>query len=375
MIDIDEFISENLNSVMQLIKQLAVIPSPTGMEREKALFCKNFLQSNGVTDVLIDEADNVICKINCENGRQNIVFMAHTDTVFPITQELTLIEESDILRCPGIGDNTANLAIMLWCVLYLHKCEINSDYGFIFAATSGEEGCGNLKGSRKLFEDYGKTVREAIAFDLYLDSLIYEAVGSERYRITSRTDGGHAYSDFGKPNAIERISRIVSELYDLSLPKASGFHTTQNVGMITGGTSINTLASEASILYEYRSNNHVFLEIMRENLNAIIERYRLFGDVSAELIGVRPVGINCNKKKQNALLERLLNAYVNVLPLPKLKSGSTDINIPLSMGIPAVCCGLVLGGGEHTTQEYIIKSSVQKGMKTALNIIKSYSSQ
>lgn len=372
MTTIEQFITENKDGVLELIKELVLIPSPSNMEKEKALFCKNWLFTHGAKDVTIDEADTVICKINCENNRKNILFMAHTDTVFPLTQELVIREVEQKILCPGIGDDTANLAIMLYCILYLSQNEIKSEYGFIFVATSGEEGLGNLKGSRKLFKDYGTTVKEAIAFDLHLDTIIHEAVGSERFQITVKTTGGHSYSDYGKPNAIEQISRIVSELYDQNLPQAPKAQTTQNVGKISGGTSINTIAQEASILYEYRSNNQLFLELMRENFNTIIERHSLCATISVENRGIRPCGNMINMENEHALLERVLNAYVNVLPLPKLKSGSTDCNIPLSMGIPAVCCGLISGGGGHTTEEYILPSSIPIGMRIALNIICSY---
>lgn len=373
MITIDEFVTKNKDDVLSLLKELVLIPAPSNYEHQKAIFCKNWLTKHGANNTYIDEAENVICKINCEDdSKEKIIFTAHTDTVFPLSQKLLLKEEANKLLCPGIGDDTANLAIMFYCVLFMLQNDVKSDYGFIFAATSGEEGLGNLRGSRKLFENFGKDVKEAIAFDLYLDSLICESIGSERYSITVKTAGGHSFFDCGEPNAIEQIAQIVNDLYNIKIPDYPKTHTTQNVGMISGGTSVNTIASQANILYEYRSNNPYCLEIMKDFFDMIIAKHSIDNDIIVEVMGSRPCGKDVDINCQNALLERVLNSYVDVMSLPKLKSGSTDCNIPLSMGIPAICCGLILGAGAHKIDEYIFPDSIPNGMKIALNIITSY---
>ena len=372
MEQIKAYAAAHADEARQLTEELCRIPAPSGKERARAEFCRDWLERCGTKDVRIDGADNMVLELNAAGSDALTVLMAHTDTVFPDTEPMEVHQEGGRLLCPGVGDDTANLAVLLLAARFLLEQGISPKHGLVIAANSGEEGLGNLRGSRQLMADYRGRVARMISFDGYYNRLWNKAVGSARYRVTVRTRGGHSFRDFGAPNAIALLAEIISALYDIQPHWGpAGTVTTYNVGMVQGGTSVNTIAQETSMLYEYRSDEAAGLRGMEEAFLAVVEDFRVRGaDIEMESLGVRPCGEGVDPVAQAALSdwsEALLRRYTggNIVVEP----ASTDCNIPLSLGIPAVSFGLCGGGGAHTRQEWIETASLETGLCIALETV------
>ena len=245
--------------------------------------------------------------------------------------------------------------------------------GILFVCNSGEEGLGNLKGTRQICKDYEGRIQAFISFDCKLDEFIHRAVGSQRYRLRVRTKGGHSYYAFGEKNAIAELAEIIGRLYEIEVPH--GGKTTFNVGMISGGTSVNTIAQEAEALYEFRSDCREDLEIMEKAFCKVMEEaaQREGVQVEYEVVGIRPCAGGGDPERQKMLEHRALWAVYRTLGyFPKPRKASTDCNIPMSLGIPSVCVGSFMGGGAHTRQEYLRADSLKSGLGIALDLVLGY---
>lgn len=358
-----------------LLAELGQIPAPSNHEEKRAQFVCEWFHKNGAPQAFIDEALNVVCPIGVTETNPVTVFMAHLDVVFPDTTPLPLKVQDGRMCCPGIGDDTANLTALLLTAKYVLEKGLQpvDGKGFVFVANAGEEGLGNLKGSRKICESYAGRIAEFCSFDGYFAGLTNDAVGSERYRVEVRTEGGHSFGCFGNRNAIAYLSSMIGTLYELK-PPVTKTRTTYNVGTIRGGTSVNTIAQQAEMLYEYRSDSAADLYFMRRHFNAVIEAYRAKGvQVEVELLGQRPCSGAVDPEKLAEFSRRIggaVAAYSGVTPA--VTAGSTDCNIPLSLGIPAVCVGVVDGAGAHTREEYVVIDSFVKGYRCAFACILPY---
>lgn len=354
--------------VIALIKQLCAIPAPSHHEERRAAFIHDWLAQRGMRST-IDEAKNVLIPMGLDEHEDIVVIAAHTDTVFPDMTPMPLREEGDRLYCPGVGDDTANLAAMLLMASVLK--ERRPRCGVLFVANSCEEGLGNLKGSREVMRAYGSRVRAFLSLDGGTDHVVSRAVGSSRYRITARTKGGHSFGDFGERNAIAVLAELISGLYAQRLPRKDGAITTYNVGTIAGGTSVNAIAQQAEMLYEFRSNDAACLRAMGEQLDVILRAHTPEdAKLSVELIGERPCAGNVEPLAQRSLEEACLGALRRYAGTqPELCAGSTDCNIPLSMGVPSACFGVYRGEGAHTREEWIDVTSLCGGMKAAMSVL------
>ena len=368
------YAAEHETALVELIEALSAIPAPSHHEERRAAFVKAWFEENGFSGVTIDAAKNVIAPVNCTPGCEVVVFMAHTDTVFPDMEPMPLRREGDRLCCPGVGDDTANLAALMLAARYFRAEPQTADCGFLFVANSCEEGLGNLKGCRQLMQDYAGRVREVISFDGGLGGICNKAVGSARYRVTVRTEGGHSFGAFGNRNAIHLLSSMIGTLYAVKPPVEGDSKTTYNVGRIEGGTSVNTIAQEASMLYEYRSDSRACMAQMQAMFESVIAAYRSMGiEVEVELLGERPCMGELDPARQQALEARLCNAIRAEASIePSFHSSSTDCNIPFSLGIPAVCTGVYRGQGAHTREEFIELSSLPAGFRMMLSFLLSY---
>ena len=365
--DILQYIDSHAESAQQLLMDLAQIPAPSNHEERRAEFCLNWLRSRGAEGAYIDEALNVIYPIGDTGENDLMVFMAHSDVVFPDTAPLPLRVENGRIYCPGVGDDTANAVALLTAAGYIAEQKLSpKNCGVLLVINSGEEGLGNLKGSRKILEDFGHRVKEFVTFDGNANVVVTKAVGSRRYRVTVKTEGGHSYARFGAPNAIAQLSRLIARLYEVRVPDIG--RTTYNVGTISGGTSVNTIAQNAEILFEFRSDEREGLAIMQANFDAIVGEFRASGvQIQTEVVGDRPCGLDVDN---SALARRAAEAVRAHYGFEVgFGVGSTDCNIPLSMGIPAICPGCVLGAGAHTREEYVEIDSLLPGLKVAAQLI------
>lgn len=355
----------------KLWRELCVIPSPSHHEDKRAKYIIDVLSSWGLTPE-IDDAKNVIVKFGGKLP-ETVVFEAHTDIVFPDTDELPFFEDDKNVYCPGCGDDTAGVAALMAVVKYISDIGKTPENTLLIVFNACEEGLGNLKGTRTVMERFGKNVVAFYTFDGIYNELSNMSIGSHRYRVTVKTEGGHSYSKFGNKNAISIISRGVSRIYDLKVPESGG-KTTYNVGTISGGTSVNTIAQSAEMLCEYRSENYKNLLYMKGKFEEIFEYMKsLGGDVTVELVGDRPCMKDVDKVKMHELKElcksiQKKHAGCEVLEV----SESTDCNIPHFMGIPAVCVGTYMGGGAHTREEWVEKTSIPKGFDIIKDIAMNY---
>ncbi len=364
-----DYITCNAEKMLTTFKELCLIPAPSGFEHKRAEYCKNWLENEGATGVYIDDALNVVFPVNCENSRNITVFAAHTDTVFPDTEPMEFYDDGEKIHCPGSGDNTASLVALLMLAKFFAETKPSVNEGVLFVCNSCEEGLGNLKGTRQLFDDFEGRISRFISFDSYLNIINDGCAGSHRYEVEVGTAGGHSYQEFGNANAINELSKIVTQIYNITLPEKEGARVTYNVGEISGGTSVNTIAQSAKMLCEYRSDDRDCLMYMQKQFEDIFKN-AVSEDVEVKVtqIGNRPCS-NIEPKKIEELVDAIKPAIEDVIGEPVIcKSASTDCNIPLSLGIPAVCIGVYNGFGMHTRQEWVDKKSLSTGLEVAIKV-------
>ena len=369
----EDYASVCIEELKKLIRELVVIPAPSHSEDLRVKYIVEYLKEHGVVDVHTDEAKNVIWSINDTGTNDLAVLMAHTDVVFPDTTPLPLVIEEDCYRCPGICDDVTPLCVLLTSALFFFKNGYSPKNGVLIVANSCEEGLGNLKGSRMIVDTYKDRIKEFITVESGRNRITSRAVGSHRYEVTVKTEGGHSYSNFGNKNAIERLSSLIESLYRIEVPAKPDTKTTYNVGMISGGTSVNTIAQEAKMLFEYRSDDYECLNQMKELFEHIISDYTKNGvKIDVKLLGERPCG-NIKKKKLRPLEEKIEKCISEIFGGSiDYHSGSTDANYPLSLGIPAVCIGSIEDHGCHTREEYLMLEDLFPAMRYILSVMGSY---
>ena len=359
---------KNLSAkLIDLAIQIQQIPAPTFSEGKRAEFVRGLFVEEGLQDVSIDALGNVFARLP---GRQKkaaaLVISAHLDTVFPNSVNLQVRKEAEKIFAAGIGDNSLGVAALFGVIWSLRQKKITLAHDIWFAANVGEEGLGDLCGMRAVVERFdqdviGYLVLEGLAFG----HVYHRAIGVRRYRITAKTAGGHSWSDYGQPSAVHELAALVTRLTALRLPREP--RTTMNVGRFDGGTGINVLASEAKCELDLRSEDPAVLSKL---IYQVEELFRLADrdgvTVLAEIIGQRPAG---EIPSAHPLVKLAVNCLSEQGVSAVLTSGSTDANIPLSRGIPAVVMGITTGGGAHTTHEYIHLEQVEKGMKAVVRFV------
>ena len=367
---IESYIEAHQQEAYDLLLELAQIPAPSNQEEKRAAFCLNWLKAQGAEGVFMDDALNVIYPVGVTAENPLVCFVAHSDVVFPDTEKLPLTVADGKIFCPGIGDDTANVVALMMAAKYIAENKLQTkDRGLLLVINSGEEGLGNLKGTRKLMADFGHRIQEFIAFDAHDCQGVGIAVGSKRYKIEIDTEGGHSYTAFGNRNAIAYLASLIDTLYTIKVPPKG--KTTYNVGTISGGTSVNTIAQHAQMLYEFRSDERESLEIMDRHLQAAVEFYRTKGiQVTVTPVGDRPCGGDVDMKKVQAMMDWANESSIRHYGKPhSFGRGSTDCNIPLSVGIPSICVGCYNGDKSHTREEWVEIDSLLPGLKFAFDLI------
>ncbi|MBQ4159895.1 MAG: M20/M25/M40 family metallo-hydrolase [Clostridia bacterium] len=369
--DLQKFSEENFEALLKLHRELCLIPAPSHFEEERAKYILEYLKVAGIENAYIDEAKNVICTMGAPSEKM-VVFMAHTDTVFPMDTPLDYVDDGEKIHCPGAGDDTGSLAGMLTCVKYMAEHNIVPKRTIMFVANSCEEGLGNLKGTRQLFQDFGDKIEYLYSFDSKPFGVTNKSVGSHRYKITALTEGGHSFGAFGNRNAIHVLAGIVNDIYAIEVPVIGDSRTTYNVGSIEGGTSVNTIAQNASMLCEYRSDNVECLAIMEKKFAEIFEKAKTNClELKVELVGNRPcMRVDMDMAKLQKITDRAREIQSKHFGIEAVeKSGSTDCNIPHSLGIPAVALANYDGGGTHTREEWVVRESFKPGLRISMELI------
>jgi tripeptide aminopeptidase len=339
-----------LNRVLELAIEIQQIPAPTFEEGQRAEFIRDRFVHENLTDIRIDEIGNVLGCLPGTGSGLPIVVSAHLDTVFPSGTDLHCQRLAEKITGAGIGDNALGLAGLfglLWDLNH-HRVELESDLWLV--ANIGEEGLGDLFGMRRVVKQFEDQTKAYIVLEgMALGQVYHRGLGVRRFRISVNTSGGHSWVDYGKPSAIHELTQIVNNLLAIQMPAEP--RTTLNVGVISGGTSVNTIAAEAHLDLDLRSEDVSHLEELVNSVKStLIANERPGVQVSEELIGYRPVG---EIPQTHPLVELAVRSLEAVGIQPHLNIGSTDANIPLSMGYPAICLGLTTGNGAHTVNEYI----------------------
>ncbi len=360
-----EFPFPAVQRCLDLAGDLQQIPSPTFHEDRKAEMMRQQFQGLGLSDVKRDAAGNILARIPGRQSGRPLILSAHMDTVFPETFPLTLNCLPDRIIGPGIGDNALGLAGLLILPQILQTSSIHPEHDIWLVATTGEEGLGDLKGIRAIVAQFGAQAQAYISLEgIGLGNLLHRGLGVDRYRITMQTAGGHSWADFGNLSAIHELAGLAARLASLRLPKKP--RTTLNIGILQGGTSINTIAASAWMELDLRSENENSLQELAARVKQSVEACQRPGlELHLERIGRRPSG---NLPPSHPIV-RVLSSILGELGLsPRLDIASTEANLPLSLGYPALTIGLSMGEHAHTTSESILTAPVEKGLRQLVQL-------
>ena len=348
--------AKHLETVVDRTMRITAVPSPTGEEGERAMFVASLWRDLGY-EAEIDDIHNVYVRRGNKGGKC-VMLLAHIDTVFPAGTEINVRREDDWLYGPGIGDNASNVAGMLTLIQILDELGIETDSDIIAVANVGEEGLGNLRGARQAVERFKDELGGVLVLDGGLGRVTMSAVGSVRWKVTVNGPGGHSFGAFGLPSAIHGLCRIGAAIADLKVPEDP--KTTYNVGVIEGGTTVNSIAARASAIIDMRSESANELDKLVTQVREIVETKPDEG-LTAEivLLGERPAG----QQSEDAPFVAMAGNILRSLGFePTFETSSTDMNIPISFGIPAVCVGITESERGHTVHEHIRIQPFAKGL-------------
>lgn len=370
------FIEEDHHRTLDEQKEICAIPAPTFQEQTRANDYLKRFQELGLDEVLRDDIGNVLGLIRGGGDGPKLVVAAHLDTVFPEGTDTQVIERDGRFYAPGIADDTRGLAEVLGIIRAIKRSAVEPLGDILFCGNVGEEGLGDLMGTKQLFSDH-RDIDGFISIDgTGVSSITYLATGSHRYKISYKGPGGHSYGDFGLPSAIHASGRAIARIADLQPPADP--KTTFTVGTVHGGTSVNAIAEKTELLIDIRSNRETellqleaqILDIIKMSVDAENSRWKSDQlTVDIELLGNRPAGI---QSAQEPIVQAAYAAG-NMLDIQSRLSspGSTDANIPISQGIPAIAIGRGGRSGEiHTEREWFDPENAFWGpQKTFLTIL------
>jgi len=345
--------------------EIQQVPAPTFAEWPRSVLVSRRMQALGLHDVEIDELGNVYGRRPGIAERPALLISAHLDTVFPADTDLSIRYEGERVYGPGIGDNSVGVAGLLRLAEIYQRCDLPTQGDIWFVANVGEEGLGDLRGMRAVVERLRTRIGGVIVIEgCDFGSLHHQAIGVRRFRIEANGPGGHSWGNFGTPSAIHILVRLAARLTELQVPVSP--RTTFNIGMISGGTSVNTIAHHASMLLDLRSVSSAVLSDLVSEVYRLVEEATLDQPevhVQISKVGDRPSGAI---PREHPLVQAAVAAYQMVGAQISFQQSSTDANIPLSLGIPAICVGLTDGGNAHRTDEYILPMNLGRGMQALL---------
>jgi tripeptide aminopeptidase len=355
-------------------KRITEIPAPPFKEKVRAEYYLKRMQELGFKDASIDSEGNVIAlRKGTGGGRPKLVVSAHLDTVFPEDVDVTVKEKDGVINAPGIGDDSRGLAALLSLVKAMNENSLPTVGDLLVVGTVGEEELGNLRGVKALFRDH-KDIDGFISIDgLGISRVVNQSTGSHRYEMIFKGPGGHSFQEFGLPSAIHAMGRAIAKISELQTPAEP--RTTFTVGTVRGGTSVNAIAAEARMAVDMRSNSTEELLKLEERLlglvkQAVVEENARWNTdkmtVEIKLIGDRPAGI---VEMDSPIVQATQRTVATVARGPRVTfaGSSTDSNIAMSLGIPAVTIGGGGGGGNwHSRNEWYRPTDAWMGPQNAL---------
>lgn len=347
------------------IAAIQQIPAPTFLEGQRAAYMQSEFVRLGMSEVILDDSGNVLARWPGGNAKP-LVISAHLDTVHSDTGPLPL-ERTDVrLTGPGVADNSTSLAALLILADKFAAENIHYPGDIWLAANVCEEGLGNLAGMQALVNRFQGEVQAYLILEgLGLGQVCHRGLGVMRYRITAETAGGHSWVDYGTPSAIHELAKVMADLTELTpshRPRAS-----LNIGIIQGGTSVNTIAPQAHFDLDLRAEDQNALSRLDDRVRRTVQAQEKPGvHFTLEVIGNRPAG----EIPAGHPLVKLAANILQSLDIPvTLEIGSTDANFPLSRGFPAICVGLTRGGFPHTLRETIEIEPLKSGLEQLRSFI------
>ncbi|MEO8624709.1 MAG: M20/M25/M40 family metallo-hydrolase [bacterium] len=356
---------------------LSEIPSPTGGEQARGACVAAQFRHIGLHDVHVDDVGNVLGTRHGDEDLAPVVMCAHLDTIFPAGTPVGVVRDGPQLSGPGIVDNSRGLAAMLALAEAIDGLRVRTRHPILFAATVGEEGSGDLRGVKHLFACTSAQPSACIALDgAGDDRIVTRALGARRFRITFRGTGGHSWASFGVPNPVHAAGATAAKLASLPLPRTP--RTTLSVCRIGGGISVNAIPDEAWLEVDLRSSNAEVLERCSAEIHLAVraavreENARRSSNTeplttTIETIGDRPCG---EIDAQHPLVRAAMQATHAIGRIPELATASTDANVPISLGVPAIAIGAGgRGGGIHTPSEWYDNTDGSLGVARALTVL------
>ena len=331
--------------------RICEIPAPPFKEEARGRELERLFKQMGLKDVRIDKAGNVIGVRPGAAAHPNLLFEAHLDTVFPEGTDVKVKRDGDLLKAPGIGDDCRGLAMMLGVIQALNDAKVQTPGTITFVADTGEEGLGDLRGTKALFNETLKgQIDKFISVDGTGLSITTTGVGSYRYRATFKGPGGHSFGAFGLGNPIQAMGRAIAKIDAFEVPTKP--KTTFNVGRVGGGTSVNAIPFESWMEVDMRSSDKDSLETINSKYKLAVQeavdeenkRFKGRGPVTVDnaVVGYRPAG---STPADSAIVKTAIAVTKLFGASGDLGEGSTDSNVPMNLGIPAVTIG---GGGRGT---------------------------
>lgn len=341
------------------------VPAPTFDEAERGAFVLDRLRALGLSDTEVDSLGNVYGRRPGRGKHPALLIAAHLDTVFPRDTDLRLRYEGDQVYGPGLGDNSTGVAGLIHLAQIMQRHDLPNQGDVWFVGNVGEEGLGDLRGIKAAVERLRPQLGHVIALEgCDFGTLHHQAIGVRRYKIEARAPGGHSWGNFGVPSAIHTLVRLAARIAELSVPRSP--RTTFNIGVIEGGTSVNTIAEHAYMLLDMRS---VSASALADLIASVDRLVAAIGPENPEVqlkvttVGNRPSG---SIPREHPLVQSAVAAYQSVGAIVSFQQSSTDANIPLSQGIPAVCIGLTDGGNAHRHDEFIQPANLGRGLQALL---------
>lgn len=343
------------------------IPAPTFAETQRADYIEAQFQQCGFDQVDRDGLDNVYGWLGPKDHTAVILVSAHHDTVFPMDTDLTTRRDGPRLYGPGIGDNSLGVAALLLLARLLTRQLKPANCAICFLANSREEGLGNLDGIRLAAETIGtERIRAAVVLEgMALGRIYHGGIAVRRFEIVARAEGGHSWTGFGKPSAIHGLAHVISDITHMPIPESP--RTTFNIGLISGGHSINSIATEATCMVDLRSTEAAQIDILETHIQAAIDRHTK-SDLwfNTQKIGERPSGYLA---ASHPLVELAMYTLQSIGIAGVLEHGSTDANMLLAKQIPAIVVGISYGGNSHRLDEFIETPYLQQGFWQLLLLV------
>jgi len=356
---------------------LSEIPAPTGAEHARGECVAARFRALGLEDVRTDDVGNVIGARRGTSDQAPVLVCAHLDTVFPAGTPVGVARDGVQLAGPGIVDNSRGLAAMLALAETIDGARVRTHRPVIFAATVGEEGVGDLRGVKHLFARLDAAPAACIALDgAGDDRIVHRALGARRFRVSFRGSGGHSWSAYGTPNPVHAAGATTAKLAALPLPHVP--RTTLSVSRIGGGISVNAIPTDAWLEIDVRSSSADALAACASDIEQAVRAAvreenarRASGmpllDYSISTIGDRPCG---ELPPDHPLVRAAADATRAIGRSPELATASTDANVPISLGVPAIAIGAGgRGGGVHTASEWYDNTDGTLGVARALTVV------